>query len=210
MSTQGIIADQGWLPWQWNAFKTPFLCVAFFTYFIAALGEGNRTPFDLPEGESELVAGYNTEYSGMRFAIFFLAEWANLYVIAAIATLAFLGGWNVPGFIPGSVSPVLQVLFFVGKSFLMVFVIIWIRWTLPRVRVDQMMEVCWKYLVPVSFVTILGTATWVALVPGDTALARGVSIALFLIGVFVGVRFILRVRYNLQDTKAKLHLSPFV
>ncbi len=96
MSTQGIVRDQGWAPWQWNLFRQPFLFASFFVYYVAALAEINRTPFDLPEGESELVAGYNVEYSGFRFALFFLAEWADLYVISAISTVVFLGGWQVP------------------------------------------------------------------------------------------------------------------
>jgi NADH-quinone oxidoreductase subunit H len=210
MSTQGIIQQQGWLPWEWNIFRTPFLFMAFFIYFIAALAEANRTPFDLPEGESELVAGYNTEYSGMRFALFFLAEWANLYVIAAIATMTFMGGWSVPGFVPESVRTLVQVLFFVGKAFFWVFVMIWIRWTLPRVRVDQMMELCWKYLVPLSFVGVLGTAAWETFVPRETPLSKAVSIALFVIALLVAVRFALRVRYNLRDTNARVRLNPIV
>ncbi len=210
MSTQGIIQQQGWLPWEWNIFRTPFLFMAFFIYFIAALAEANRTPFDLPEGESELVAGYNTEYSGMRFALFFLAEWANLYVIAAIATMTFMGGWNVPAAVPESVRTLVQVLFFIGKSFFWIFVMIWIRWTLPRVRVDQMMELCWKYLVPMSFVGLLGTATWEAFVPRDNPLARAVSIALFAVALLLAVRFVMRVRYNLRETQARIHLNPIV
>ena len=210
MSTQGIIRQQGWLPWEWNLFRTPFLAAAFFIYFISALAEANRTPFDLPEGESELVAGYNTEYSGMRFALFFLAEWAELYVIAAVATLAFLGGWNVPAFVPASVRTLVQVLFFVAKAFFWVFVIIWIRWTLPRVRVDQMMELCWKYLVPLGFVCLLGTAAWEALVPPQHPAALGVRIALFAAALLIGARFILRVRYTLRDTQARIHLNPIV
>jgi NADH-quinone oxidoreductase subunit H len=210
MSTQGIIQQQGWLPWQWNLFRTPFLFLAFFIYFIAALAEANRTPFDLPEGESELVAGYNTEYSGMRFALFFLAEWAELYVIAAVATLAFLGGWNVPGFLPPALVPVAQVLFFLGKAFFWVFVLIWIRWTLPRVRVDQMMELCWKYLVPLGFVVVMGTAAWEAFVPGRSVAALVVSIALFAAALLVLARFVLRVRYNLRTTQARVRLNPIV
>ena len=210
MSTQGIIRQQGWLPWEWNLFRTPFLAAAFFIYFISALAEANRTPFDLPEGESELVAGYNTEYSGMRFALFFLAEWAELYVIAAVATLAFLGGWNVPAGVPESVRTLVQVLFFVAKAFFWVFVIIWIRWTLPRVRVDQMMELCWKYLVPLGFVCLLGTAAWEALVPPQHPAALGVRIALFAAALLIGARFILRVRYTLRDTQARIHLNPIV
>ena len=210
MSTQGIIRQQGWLPWDWNLFRTPFLAVAFFLYFISALAEANRTPFDLPEGESELVAGYNTEYSGMRFALFFLAEWAELYVIAAVATLAFLGGWNVPAFVPAGVRTLVQVLFFVGKAFFWMFVIIWIRWTLPRVRVDQMMELCWKYLVPLGFVCLMGTAAWETLVPPGHPAALAVRFALFAIAVFVVARFIVRVRYTLRETQARIRLNPIV
>ncbi|HZM15617.1 MAG TPA: NADH-quinone oxidoreductase subunit NuoH [Candidatus Krumholzibacteria bacterium] len=210
MSTQGIIREQGWLPWDWNLFRTPFLFIAFFIYFIAALAESNRTPFDLPEGESELVAGYNTEYSGMRFAFFFLAEWAELYVIAAVATLAFLGGWQVPSFVPDGGRTLVQVLCFVCKSFFWMFVIIWIRWTLPRVRVDQMMELCWKYLVPMGFVVLVGTAVWETFVPRQGAAALAVRLALFLIAVAAGVRFMLRVRYNLRESGAQVRLNPIV
>ena len=96
LSMQGIIKAQGWAPWDWFLFDNPFTFAAFFLYFTAALAEGNRTPFDIPEAESELVAGYVTEYSGMRFLFFFFAEWGNLYVIGAVATTLFLGGWQVP------------------------------------------------------------------------------------------------------------------
>lgn len=210
MSTQGIIADQGWAPWTWNVFRTPFLFVAFFVYFTSALAEINRTPFDLPEGESELVAGYNTEYSGMRFALFFLAEWADCYVVSAVLVLTFLGGWQVPGFVPAALVPLAQVLAFVLKSFLCIFVIIWVRWTLPRIRVDQMMELCWKYLVPISFVNLLGTAAWVAFVPRTNVLAQATSIALFVLAVLIAAYFVIRVRYNLRATNAEVSLNPFV
>ena len=210
MSTQGIIRQQGWMPWDWNLFRTPFLFLAFFIYFIAALAEANRTPFDLPEGESELVAGYNTEYSGMRFALFFLAEWAELYVISAVATLAFLGGWQVPSFVPGAAQPVAQVLCFVAKSFFWMFVIIWIRWTLPRVRIDQMMELCWKYLVPLGFVVLMGTAVWETFVPVRGPVVLALRIALFGVALAVVVRFMLRVRYNLRQAGARVHLNPIV
>jgi len=210
MSTQGIIRDQGWLPWQWNAFQTPFLLVGFVVYFTSALAEINRTPFDLPEGESELVAGYNTEYSGIRFALFFLAEWADLYVISAIATVTFLGGWQVPGFVPESVRTIAQVATFLVKAFVLVFVIIWIRWTVPRIRVDQMMNLCWKYLVPISFVNLIGTAVWVAFVPRGGVLAQAMSLALFALAVIVLGWFVSRVRYNLRSTEAHISLNPFV
>ena len=210
LSTQGIIRDQGWAPWQWNMFRTPFLFTAFFVYFISALAEINRAPFDLPEAESELVAGYNTEYSGMRFALFFLAEWADCYVISAVATMAFLGGWQIPPIVPEAARPLVQVLAFVAKSFFLIFVVIWIRWTLPRIRVDQMMELCWKYLVPIGFVNLLGTAAWVAFVPPNQVLATATSITLCVLTAAVVLYFVARVRYNLRATNAEVSLNPFV
>src|SRR2546427_368592 len=96
LSMQSIIQGQGWVPWRWNLFHDPFVFVAFFIFFVAALAEGNRTPFDLPEAESELVMGFATEYSGMRNLLFFMAEWGNLYVIGAIVATLFLGGWQIP------------------------------------------------------------------------------------------------------------------
>ena len=107
LSMQGIIQAQGWAPWDWFLFHNPFTFAAFFLFFMAALAEGNRTPFDLPEAESELVAGFVTEYSGMRFLLFFFAEWGNLYVIGAVATTLFLGGWQVPPLAIFENSPVL-------------------------------------------------------------------------------------------------------
>lgn len=138
--------------WHWNLFRSPFLFVAGFIYFSAALAEINRTPFDLPEAESELVSGYNTEYSGMKFAFFFLAEFANLFVISAIASVMFLGAWNSP--LPWQILP--GPVWFLMKTFGLVVVIMWLRWTLPRLRVDQLMAVCWKYLIPISFVLLIG------------------------------------------------------
>lgn len=260
LSMQDLIKAQGGpeiMP-NWAIFHSPFTFVAFFVFFVAQLAEGNRTPFDLPEAESELVSGYNTEYSGMRFLMFFLGEFANVWVLAAISVTLFLGGWQIPfgtqadGITPaawltsssgivlavmmigaalpafaiavaiakyrtrahaaidraqvpggagglvklglkGSVDGAmvahglggvaliglgfwqltvdhatfvavrqavainaLQLGMFVGKGLLLVFVVIQLRWTLPRLRVDQMMILCWKYLVPVSFVCMLG------------------------------------------------------
>src|SRR2546429_3901520 len=96
MSTQGIIRAQGPWPWQWFIFDNPAATAGFFIFFISALAEGNRTPFDLPEAESELVSGYNTEYSGLRFSYFFLVEWGNLWAMSALAVTMFMGGWPVP------------------------------------------------------------------------------------------------------------------
>ena len=170
LSTQELVERQGGWPWQWHAFDNPLVFGCFFIYFISALAEGNRTPFDLPEAESELVAGYNIEYSGWRFAVFFLSEWANLFVVGAVATTVFLGGWQVPGVSVADQAgnlwwQLLGLCFFFAKAMALVFVIIWIRWTLPRFRVDQMMRLCWKYFVPWTFAAVLFQAFWVWVVP---------------------------------------------
>lgn len=153
LSMQGMVESQSGNMLDWHAFRFfPLTFVAFFIYFIASLAEVNRTPFDLPEGESELVGGFHTEYTGMRFAFFFLGEYANMFVVAAIATTVFLGGWLAPfaflDFIPGPI-------WFVFKSMIFVFIQMWLRWTLPRLRVDQLMYTCWKVLTPFSFAIIL-------------------------------------------------------
>jgi NADH-quinone oxidoreductase subunit H len=176
LSLHEIIRAQGGWPWDWYAFQTPMGYVAFFILFTSLLAEGNRTPFDLPEAESELVAGYNTEYSGMRFGLFFLAEWGNLWVMSALLTTLFLGGWQVPWVstaalhaweMSSSVPTWFYVASFVvfgAKTIALVLVVIWIRWTFPRIRVDQMMSLCWKYLVPAGIVLVLATALteWVS------------------------------------------------
>jgi NADH-quinone oxidoreductase subunit H len=150
LSMQEIVRAQegGWLGiGNWFIFK-PVTFVAFFVYYLASLAEANRTPFDIPEAESELVAGYHTEYSGMRFAFFMLAEYLNMFVVSAVATTLFLGGWN---------SPVLAgPVVFMLKAVALVFVQMWLRWTLPRLRVDQLMYVSWKVLLPASFVLVIG------------------------------------------------------
>jgi NADH-quinone oxidoreductase subunit H len=143
----------------WFLFRNPFTFLAFFIYFIASLAEVNRTPFDIPEAESELVAGFHTEYSGMRFAFFFLAEYANMLLVTCVATTLFLGGWTqvLPGasqILPG------PILFFL-KAFAIIFVQMWIRWSVPRLRVDQLMYLSWKVLLPISFVLVLGVG-WLA------------------------------------------------
>ncbi len=141
LSMQGIIGQQGWAPWNWYLFHSPFTFIAFFLFFTAALAEGNRTPFDIPEAESELVAGYVTEYSGMRFLFFFFAEWGNLYVIGAVATTLFLGGWQIPPVTENAfIRGILEFIVFFLKAYWWVFVAMWIRGTLPRVRVDQLMS----------------------------------------------------------------------
>jgi NADH-quinone oxidoreductase subunit H len=121
----------------WNVFVQP---LAFVIFFISAVAETNRAPFDLPEAESELTAGFHTEYSGMGFGIFFLAEYSYMVVVCAVATALFLGGWDGPVF-PGP-------WWFLGKVFALVFALMWFRWTFPRVRFDQLLNVCWKWLIP--------------------------------------------------------------
>jgi NADH-quinone oxidoreductase subunit H len=159
LSMQDIVLAQKGGIQNWFLFRNPFTFLAFFIYFIASLAEVNRTPFDIPEAESELVAGYHTEYSGMRFAFFFLAEYANMIVVAGVAATLFLGGWTQV--LPGATQLVPGPIMFVIKVLALIFVQMWLRWSLPRLRVDQLMYVCWKVLLPASFVLVLGVG-WLA------------------------------------------------
>ena len=209
MSMQGIIKAQGWGPWDWFLFHNPFTFGAFFLYFTAALAEGNRTPFDIPEAESELVAGYVTEYSGMRFLFFFFAEWGNLYVIGAVATTLFLGGWQVPPLPIFENSPVLlgvaQFVTFFLKAYMWVFVAMWVRATLPRVRVDQLMALCWKYMVPLSFMCLLGTIGFM-FVPADVQ--RIVSAITLGFALATAINFFRRVVFQVRSAKPELYFKP--
>src|SRR5712692_4197586 len=210
LSTQGIIRAQGGWPWQWFVFDNPAAFAAFFIYFISALAEGNRTPFDLPEAESELVSGYNTEYSGMRFSYFFLVEWGNMWIMSALAVTMFCGGWQIPGLTPerfdaltGGAAVGLEIaslLLFALKSLFFVFVVMWLRWTLPRIRVDQMMNMCWKYLVPMSFAGVLFVAVWMLLVHAAPWLDVAMRGALTAMGGFGVVMFAMRTLKNIRDT----------
>ena len=213
LSTQTLVEQQGGWPWQWHAFDNPFIFICFFIYFTSALAEGNRTPFDLPEAESELVAGYNIEYSGWRFAVYFLSEWANLFVVGAIATTVFLGGWQIPGIdlqrhASSWAWQLLGIGFFFAKSMTLVFVIIWIRWTLPRFRVDQMMSLCWKYFVPWTFVSVLFQALWIWLAP--LPLRGAVQVGTFLVfGMGLLFLFFSRVFYNWSQNPEKFSWKQF-
>ncbi|OQY84732.1 MAG: NADH-quinone oxidoreductase subunit H [Chloroflexi bacterium UTCFX4] len=139
----------------WFFFYVPVGPIAFFVYLLAATAEINRVPFDLPEAESELVAGYHTEYSGMKFGLFYLAEFLNMFIISAIAASIFFGGWQGP-FVQQ--VPALGIVYFFGKTFLLIIIQLWFRGSLPRIRVDQLMNFGWKRLVPVMIGTILFTA----------------------------------------------------
>jgi NADH-quinone oxidoreductase subunit H len=150
---------QNWLIWK--AF--PFNIIAFLIYFTASLAEVNRAPFDIPEAESELVAGFHTEYSGIKWAMFFLAEYANMFLVGVIAATLFLGGWSSPfgDLVPVLNGPVFQVFWIFAKTFVLIFVQMWLRWTLPRVRVDQLMYTSWKVLTPWAFVCIVGVGIYI-------------------------------------------------
>jgi NADH-quinone oxidoreductase subunit H len=195
LSMQGIVRAQGGLPWEWFVFRNPAAFIAFFISVTSSLAEGNRTPFDLPEAESELVAGYHAEYSGFRLAIFLMVEWANMWIMAGLAVTLFLGGWQVPfitddmykaalgtGLVPSPIwflYQALSMLIFSLKTWALVFLFIWLRWTLPRVRVDQMMSLCWKYLVPGAFACFIVTLLWQLLVPPMGSTVTGIVLTVF-------------------------------
>lgn len=168
----------------WLIYRNPFTFLAFGVYFVASLASNKRAPFDLPESESELVAGFHTEYSGLRFSFFFFAEYAAMFIVAGIQSALFLGGWHDPFGIIGNLYPkwhaewqaggsavpllVLNVIgagIFVTKCMGLVFVQMWIRWTLPRPRIDQVLYACVKVLLPIACALLLGAALWQLLVP---------------------------------------------
>lgn len=157
LNMRSIVAAQDGAFWHWNFLPQ---IVGFVVFVIAAVSELNRTPFDLPEAESELVAGYHVEYSGFRFAFFMLAEYVYVFAIASLTTILFLGGWHAPfgflDFIPG-------IAWFILKFALIVFFLFWIRATLPRVRVDQLMGLGWKVLLPLSLLNVVVTAVVIEL-----------------------------------------------
>jgi NADH-quinone oxidoreductase subunit H len=168
----------------WLIYRNPFTFAAFFVYFVASLASNKRAPFDLPESESELVAGFHTEYSGLRFSFFFFAEYAAMFVVAGIQTALFLGGWHDPFGILGYWYPkaladfnatgawgqlvlinIIGTGIFVTKCMSLVFVQMWLRWTLPRPRIDQVLYACVKVLLPLACVLLLGAALWQLLLP---------------------------------------------
>jgi NADH-quinone oxidoreductase subunit H len=150
----------GFIP-RWNIFQGQIF--AFFIYLTAAYAETNRVPFDLPEAETELVAGYHTEYSAMKFAMFFMAEYANMITVACLASLLFLGGWHGPLFGPPLLQAILPVFWFGLRVFMFLFIYIWVRGTLPRFRYDQLMAFGWKFLLPLAIANLVITALIVAI-----------------------------------------------
>jgi NADH-quinone oxidoreductase subunit H len=151
----------------WNLLRAPHLLVAFVIYFIASLAESNRAPFDIPEAESELVAGFHTEFTGLRFAFVFLAEYSMMFLVSMVAVVLFLGAWNTP--LPNmglvrladwTTGVPWGICWILVKTLLLISVQMWIRWTLPRLRVDQLMNLCWKVLTPLAFLCMLASGIW--------------------------------------------------
>lgn len=197
--------------WQsWLAFRNPFTFVALFGYFVASLASCKRAPFDLPEAESELVAGFMTEYSGFRWCLFFFAEYAAMFVVSALAVTLFLGAWHSP--LPVSWGERLQhgnwlakgaygVLFsgplwFVFKGVSLVFMQMWVRWTLPRIRIDQVLYVCVQVLLPLSMVALLGNTFWVLLVARGGVLDTAANAIFSVIGAGMAASFVTIMLYG--------------
>jgi NADH-quinone oxidoreductase subunit H len=174
--------QQGWFT-QWYLFHDPFMFITFWVYLTCATAGTNRAPFDLPEAESELVAGFMTEYSGFRWSMFFMAEYTAMVVLSGLGAVLFLGGWNGPvpvgawvatalehlsvnGALAGFIGSCLGACNFIVKCYLGVTFMMWLRWTLPRLRIDQVMATCLKYCVPLASAMLLGTMLWTFLFGG--------------------------------------------
>jgi NADH-quinone oxidoreductase subunit H len=181
MNTAEIVEKQsgftGLLP-NWHVL-TPWGFAGFIIFFIASLAESNRAPFDLPEGESEIIAGYFTEYSGFKFALFFLGEYLGMFAISGLGITLFLGGWNAP--FP-FLTWVPSYLWFFAKLIALIFTFIWIRGTLPRLRMDQLMNFAWKFMIPMALINVVVAGVWHFMGPGW---ARWVVCALLVVGPYV-------------------------
>ncbi len=210
LTVVGEAQSDGWF--SWLAFSNPFVFVAFVSYFIASLASVKRAPFDLPEAESELVAGFHTEYSGFRWALFFFAEYAAMFVVAALASILFLGAWHSPmpsswgalfdgwvggGGLLGLCGAGLKGLLFDGPIWLMlkcmffIYVQLWLRWTLPRIRIDQVLYACVQVLLPLTMLLLLGTTLWVwASTSNSASWATFDMVATWILGV-IGLIFAL-------------------
>jgi len=165
----------GWF-WNWLIFHDPFTFITFWVYFTCAVASVNRAPFDLAEAESELVAGFMTEYSGFRWSVFFMAEYGSMLAVSILAAILFFGGWNGPvpitellpkgNPVAGFVADLLGACNIIFKGVFGVTVMIWARWTLPRLRIDQVMTTCLKYCVPLAAAMLVGATLWVYAFPG--------------------------------------------
>src|SRR6266566_2092413 len=160
LTPDGIVAAQagytfGLVP-RWFVF-TPWGAVAFVLFFVSGLVESNRTPFDVPEGESEIVAGHMTEYSGFKYATFFMAEYIGMFAVSGLGVTLFLGGWHAPA---GALEFLPSYVWFFAKLSALLFVYIWVRGTLPRTRIDQIMNLAWKFMLPMAFTCVIAAAVW--------------------------------------------------
>ena len=178
MNLVTIADQQAGLFTNWLIFNDPFTFVVFWVYFTCAMASVNRAPFDLAEAESELVAGFHTEYSGLRWSIFFMAEYGSMFLVSGLAAILFFGGWHgpIPIFQPfayesvtepwrltGYIANLAGCLNFILKAVIGVTVMMWVRWTLPRLRIDQVITMCWKYCVPIAAICFVGALAWHAL-----------------------------------------------
>ena len=223
LSMQGIIRAQGAWPWEWFVMQSPAGLLAFVIFFTAQLAESNRPPFDLPEAESELVAGYLAEYSAFRYAIYFLVEFGNVWIMSAIAVTLFFGGWNVPfvgaadyaaahgaGAFPALGWWALQALsmaVFALKTHAMMLLVIWVRWTFPRVRVDQMMTICWKYLVPGAFVAFVVALLWQILVARVPQAATAMGVVSTVVAVILALLMVRQTKANITAVGDRVDMS---
>jgi NADH-quinone oxidoreductase subunit H len=206
LSLQDIVWGQHGGLTHWFLFRYfPLMPVAFLIFFTAGLAECNRTPFDIPEAESELVAGFHTEYSGFFFAMFFLAEYTEMFVVSVVASVLFLGGWMAPLPALQQVGPVgLGPLWLVAKAWFLVFVMMWLRWTLPRLRVDQLMHVAWKVLLPIAMVLVVAVGGLSLLprtangFPWDPWVGWPLTIALF---VYLAYMIVAAQRWSARRTR---------
>jgi len=211
----GEVQSGGWFTWL--AFSNPFAFVAFIAYFIASLASCKRAPFDLPEAESELVAGFLTEYSGFRWALFFFAEYAAMFVVCALAVILFLGGWNSPlplswgdyvirwfgdNWVSKGINGVLfsGPVWFVAKGVFFLFVQLWIRWTLPRIRIDQVLYACVQVLLPMTMILLLGSTLWVWASTSDSTawmwFDGTVNVIVGLVGLVFALGFVVIAAYG--------------
>ena len=222
LSLSGIVAAQG-SDSIWYVLYQP---AAFLIFLVSGIAENNRAPFDLPEAESELVAGFHTEYSGMRWSLFFMAEYAAMVVVTAVATTVYLGGWYFP--FVNRLAPVnynlyvlVCVLVFLVKASVILYVYFWLRWTLPRFRYDQLMDIGWKWLIPSALINIVLTAFAVFLVQALngwrgistiealdnglnlTATGKGIMIVIGLVGVFITGALLARINWRSRDFHLK-------
>jgi NADH-quinone oxidoreductase subunit H len=168
--------------WNWYLFHDPFTFCSFWTYFTCAMASCKRAPFDLAEAESELVAGFHTEYSGFRWLVIFMAEYGSMFAVSGIACIMYLGGWSIGvpwelsdlfqntlglGVVGLVLGNVINVIVFIAKGWFLVFVMMWVRWTLPRLRIDQVMMTCLKYLLPITCALLMGVSLWMLVLPRE-------------------------------------------